>query len=75
MLMVMLEADLMHEPESKVSALSTETITEASECNKHNHTILIHHKQNYFIQHTMSDSFTNQGNTVCDIVWTLCVHC
>ena len=26
----------------------------------HNHTILIHHKQNYFIQHTMSDSFTKK---------------
>ena len=26
----------------------------------HNHTILIHHKQNYFIQHTMSDSFTRK---------------
>ena len=26
----------------------------------HNHTILIHHKQNYFIQHTMSDSFNKK---------------
>ena len=26
----------------------------------HNHSILIHHKQNYFIQHTMSDSFTKK---------------
>ena len=26
----------------------------------HNHTILIYHKQNYFIQHTMSDSFTKK---------------
>ena len=26
----------------------------------HNHTILIHHNQNYFIQHTMSDSFTKK---------------
>ena len=26
----------------------------------HSHTILIHHKQNYFIQHTMSDSFTKK---------------
>ena len=26
----------------------------------HNHTILIHHKQNYFIQHTMSDSCTKK---------------
>ena len=29
----------------------------------HNHTILIHHKQNYFIQHTMSDSFTKKTST------------
>ena len=26
----------------------------------YSHYILIHHKQNYFIQHTMSDSFTKK---------------
>ena len=32
----------------------------SQEASLHNHTILIHHKQNYFIQHTMSDSFTKK---------------
>ena len=33
---------------------------EAMDNSLHNHTILIHHKQNYFTQHTMSDSFTKK---------------
>ena len=38
------------------------TVAEGAEgpSSLHNHTILIHHKQNYFIQHTMSDSFTKK---------------